>query len=289
MDFDFGSVQKWWDGTWDIGKGISDVIVDELLKGDTFRLVERRRLDMILAEKNLTNTSRENVNQAAEIGKIVGANAMITGSVTQFGTENKTSAFGGLFGRLATAGVGGIGRQKGKAKVTVTARIVDAVTGEIIASASGEGVSNRSGLLLGGIGAGKGTVAAAGLSISSSDFRETILGEATYAAITTLVKNLVAMNDKIPAGRLEIRGKIAFIDAARIVINVGIPHGVQVGDILQVSNVKNTIKDPDTGKVLREETEELGQIRIEEVDANSSAGSIIAGSGFQIGNLVTKK
>ena len=30
LDFDFGTVQQWWSGNWDIGKGISDMIVDEL-------------------------------------------------------------------------------------------------------------------------------------------------------------------------------------------------------------------------------------------------------------------
>jgi len=27
MDFEFGTVQRWWDGNWDIGKGISDLLV----------------------------------------------------------------------------------------------------------------------------------------------------------------------------------------------------------------------------------------------------------------------
>ena len=31
LDFDFGSVQQWWSGNWDIGKGISDMLVDELV------------------------------------------------------------------------------------------------------------------------------------------------------------------------------------------------------------------------------------------------------------------
>ena len=28
MNFDFGTVQQWWSANWDIGKGISDLIVN---------------------------------------------------------------------------------------------------------------------------------------------------------------------------------------------------------------------------------------------------------------------
>src|SRR4051812_16381984 len=54
-DFDFSTVQKWWEGNWDIGRGISDALVDELLKSDTYRVLERRRLEMVIQEQRLTN------------------------------------------------------------------------------------------------------------------------------------------------------------------------------------------------------------------------------------------
>jgi hypothetical protein len=31
LDFDYATVQRWWEGNWDIGKGISDLIVDGLV------------------------------------------------------------------------------------------------------------------------------------------------------------------------------------------------------------------------------------------------------------------
>lgn len=43
LDFDFGSVQQRWSGNQDIGKGISDLIVDEVVNDGSFRVIERKR------------------------------------------------------------------------------------------------------------------------------------------------------------------------------------------------------------------------------------------------------
>ena len=32
LDLEFGAVQKWWEGNWDIGKGVADLIVDGLVE-----------------------------------------------------------------------------------------------------------------------------------------------------------------------------------------------------------------------------------------------------------------
>src|SRR5450759_181847 len=58
LDFEFGTVQKWWSGNQDIGKGIADLIVDELVNDGSFRMIERKRLDAILAEQNFSNSER---------------------------------------------------------------------------------------------------------------------------------------------------------------------------------------------------------------------------------------
>ena len=52
MDFDFGTVQRWWSGNWDIGKGIADLVVTNLVKDGTYSVIERKKLDTILQEQN---------------------------------------------------------------------------------------------------------------------------------------------------------------------------------------------------------------------------------------------
>jgi curli biogenesis system outer membrane secretion channel CsgG len=198
LDFDFGSIQHWWSGNWDIGKGISDLIVDGLLEDGSYRLIERKRLDMILAEQDFSNSNRAepNAKTVASLGKAAGVKYLIVGSITKFGTEQKDTRVGGGGWGGGNFGLGAVGTKKGKATVAVTARMIDTTTGEIMASAKGEGVSKRSGFMLGG-GGGGGAGALGGIEMGSSDYRDTVLGEATEAAVKMVVEKLVAAKTRL--------------------------------------------------------------------------------------------
>lgn len=194
LDLDFGSVQQWWSGNWDIGKGVADLMVDELVNDGSFRVIERKRLDAILAEQNFSNSDRADPSAAsvAKIGKALGVKYLIVGSITKFGTENrKMGVGGGGFGGRAFGGAK-VGTSKGKATVALAVRMIDTSTGEIMVAARGQAESSRSGLLLGGGGGKWGGAGAGEISMGSSDFRETILGEATEKAVTQVIENLVA-------------------------------------------------------------------------------------------------
>jgi curli biogenesis system outer membrane secretion channel CsgG len=194
LDLEFGTVQKWWDDNYDIGKGIADLIVDAMLEDGSFRVFERKKLASVLGEQDLANSNRADpdAKMVAKLGKVAGVKYLVTGSITKFGTEDsKKGIGGGAFGRLGGA-VGGVGMSKGKATVAITVRIIDTSTSEIMLSAKGEGVSKRSGLMLGGGGAGGGGGGFGGFSMGSSNFRETVIGEATELAVKQLVTNMVA-------------------------------------------------------------------------------------------------
>ena len=283
LDFEFASIQRWWEGNWDIGSGIADMIVDELVNDGTYSVIERTRLDAILAEQDFSNSDRADPLSAAAIGRILGVDAIVIGSVTQFGVERDGRSVGGL-GRLTRGLVDRVGQSRGKAAVQLTARMVNTDTAEILVSGEGEGRSDRSGLLL--AAGGRGPLGWASLSMTSSDFRETILGEATESAIGQLTGQLVRDADRISARVVPVSGLVADVDGATLVLNVGSAAGVKVGDTLRILRVTRTITDPATGAVLREITQELGQVRIDDVDAGSSLGTVINGSGIQVGDQV---
>jgi curli production assembly/transport component CsgG len=91
--------------------------------------------------------------RAAKIGKILGLDAIIVGSITQFGNETKNRKICGAGGGLGGLGIGGFGQKKSKAIVAIDARMVDVDTGEFLAVADGKGESKReSTSLLGGGG-----------------------------------------------------------------------------------------------------------------------------------------
>jgi curli biogenesis system outer membrane secretion channel CsgG len=199
LDLDYGTIQRWWESNWDVGKGVADLIVDELVNDGSFRVIERKRLDALLAEQNFSNSDRADPDAkiVSQMGKMLGVKYLMVGSLTKFGTENKNVGIGG--GGFGIGGFGGakIGTSKGKANVAITMRIIDTTTGEILASAKGEGVSSRSGLLLGGGGGGWGGGGGGEINMGSSDFRETILGEATEKAVKDVVAKLVAAKSRL--------------------------------------------------------------------------------------------
>ena len=283
LDFEFASIQRWWEGNWDIGSGIADMVVDELVNEGTYSVIERTRLDAILAEQDFSNSDRADPLSAAAIGRILGVDAIVIGSVTQFGVERDGRSVGGL-GRLTRGLVNRVGQSRGKAAVQLTARMVNTDTAEILVAGEGEGRSDRSGLLL--AAGGRGPLGWASLSMTSSDFRETILGEATESAIGQLTGQLVRSADRITARVVPVSGLVADVAGASLVLNVGSAAGVKVGDTLRILRVTRTVTDPATGAVLREITQELGQVRIDDVDAGSSLGTVITGSGIQVGDRV---
>ena len=193
MDFDYGTVGYHWWGEYDIGKGMADQVVDALLEDGSFRVIERKKLDTVLAEQDFSNSNRADPSAAklAKLGKVLGVRYIIAGSITKFGGEEKNYGGGGLIkGKL-----GGLGLKKAKTEVNLTARMIDATTGEVLVSAKGEGVSTKGGGLKAGAGAfGFG---GAGFSMSSSDYKASAIGEAQEAATKDLVAKFIAKKDRL--------------------------------------------------------------------------------------------
>ena len=192
MDFDYGTVGYHWWGEYDIGKGMADQVVDALVNDGTFRVIERKKLDTVLAEQDFSKSDRADpsAGKLSKMGKVLGIRYIIAGSITKFGGEEKSYGGGGLMkGKL-----GGLGLKKAKTEVTLTARLIDTTTGEILASAKGEGLSKKGGgLSVGGLGGGGG----AGFSMSSSDYKASAIGEAQEMACNELVKAIIAKKDRL--------------------------------------------------------------------------------------------
>jgi curli biogenesis system outer membrane secretion channel CsgG len=134
------------------------------------------------------------------MGKVLGVKYMLYGTITKFGTEDShkgvnAGAFGG-----SKFGVGTIGTKSGKAVVAFTLKATDTTTAEILVIAKGEGTSKRSGLLVGGAGGGGGKGGGGGLNMGSSNYRDTIIGEATDLAVKDTVAKFLAKKDRIIGG-----------------------------------------------------------------------------------------
>jgi curli biogenesis system outer membrane secretion channel CsgG len=290
MDFDYatvhGGVSSIFGQDVDIGKGISDLMVTNLVKDGSYSVIERKALDKIMAEQNFSNSDRANPTSAAKLGKLLGVDAIIVGSITTFGNETKNIGLGGAGSAIGGFGLGGFGHKKSKAIVALTARLIDVDTGEIMAVAEGHGESKReSTSLLGGGGhwAGSG---AGNVDFGSSDFQNTIIGEAVKAAVDQTSTEVIADKEKLVARTVTVEGLIAAVDGGQIILNVGGKAGVKVGDQLTVERVSKEIKDPSTGKVIRRMASPVGVVKITDVDDISAVAVPVSGAGFKTGDSV---
>ncbi len=196
LDFDYATVHQWvydiFGSDQDIGKGIADMLVTNLVRNGTYSVIERKQLDQVLREQNFQQSGRADPSSAVELAKILGVDAIIIGSITQFGRDDKKLGVGGAGVHVGGIGIGGFGKKSAKAVVQIDARIVSTTTAEILGVATGHGESKRSGVsLVGGVAIG-GTGAAGALDMGSSNFANTIIGEATRSAVDSLTGQLVA-------------------------------------------------------------------------------------------------
>jgi curli biogenesis system outer membrane secretion channel CsgG len=178
-----------------IGVGVADLLVERLVQVPGIRVIERRRLEALLSEDRFlvedSAGARDSTRSRAPDG-LLRARYVITGSVTRFGTEERRG-IGGVGGAF---GLGVLGLKRPKTEVALTARVIDAVTGEIVASMTGTGTSKKGGgIVIGGIGGGGG--GGGGVAVTSSEFRASALGEATERAITALVEQLVSQRGRL--------------------------------------------------------------------------------------------
>ena len=290
LDFQYGtvmsSVQAIFGTTQDVGRGISDLLVDRFLKDGTYRVIERRDINKVLQEQNFSNSDRADASTAAKIGRVLGVDAIIIGDITQFGRDDHTTGAGGALSKWDKYGIGNVGVHKAKAVVAVTARLIDVNTAEILASESGKGESQRSGTNLLGGGGGWGGGGGGNVDMSSSNFSQTIIGEAVSSAVTELATKLGQDAGKMPTQTVQINGLVADATGNTIVINVGSKGGVRVGDHLVVSRVARVIKDPATGKPLRSVEEPVGQLQVTSVDEASAVGTFTGTGQPKVGDAV---
>ena len=290
FDFDFATVQSASAAAFgqniDVGKGISDLLVKYLVQDGTYSIIERKALDKVLAEQNFSNSDRANPASAAKLGKLLGVDAIVVGSVTQFGNETKNTGVGGGGGGWGGFGVGGFHHKDSKAIVNVDARIVNIDTAEILGVASGHGESSRSSTsLLGGGGHWSGWGGGA-VDFGSSDFQQTILGEAVKNSVEQLSKGLIDDNSKVEVRTVVVNGLVAAVDGGQVILNVGAKAGVKVGDQLSVERVTREIKDPATGQVIRRMSAPVGVVRVTDVDEISAVAAPVSGAGFKVGDAV---
>ena len=290
LNFDYGTVKTVVAAIFgtdqDVGKGITDLLVQKLVQDGRYSVIERSALDKVLTEQNFSNSDRADATSAAKIGKVLGVDAIILGSITKFGRDDKSvgGAGGGRSGW--TRVIAGANKKDSKAEVAITARLVNTTTGEILAAVTGNGQSTRSGFSLGGGGGNYGGGGGGAVDMTSSNFAETILGEAVTKAVADTATQLDGAAANLPIVKAVYSGLVADVSGNSLIINVGSKSGVRVGDKVEISRAVRTVKDPATGKVLKTITNKLGEATVTEVDADSATANYSGAAPPKVGDVV---
>ena len=273
LDFDFANTGLTYGifGYATPAQGVSYLLTNRLVENGQYTLVERSRVEEILREQDLGQSGRIDPSTAAEIGRVLGVDAVVIGSVTRFNFEQNG-------GSVSVLGFGGGGDSTG-AVVELTARLVNTTTGEIIATAEGSGSADRGG---GRVSTPFGSVGGG----SRSD--DEIFSDAAEEAVNELAAQLVAAAPTITASAAStlpiVEAIVADVAGGTVIINRGSSDGFRPGMVLSIERVTREVTDPTTGEVLRTLTAPVGQIELTDVDARSGVGRIVSGTGFQIGD-----
>ncbi len=250
-------------GNWDIGGGMSAMLVTALKESGQFIVLERANISQVLSEQQMKGQKLVHQGSGPALGKIIGVNLMIYGSVTEFGAEDKGGGFsigvsGGMIG-------GGLSRQSASGNVTMDIRIVDTTTTEVLEVYKVEEEIDSSGWNL--------SLGYRGVSFGTNRFMKTPLGQAARRAINRAVQMIAAKADETPW-----TGLVVEFDGKEVYINAGSGAGLKVGDKFVVKRIVKRLTDPQTGKLLSVRKKELGFVQLMTVEAKLSSGAFMPAS-----------
>jgi curli biogenesis system outer membrane secretion channel CsgG len=292
-EFDYSTVktqvQAVFNTQQDIGKGIRAMLTKRIADANNLVVVERAKIQNIMKEQDFNASNRVKQGSGARVGQISGADAQLSGDIVVFGRDDKKRSVkgGGLFGSV----IGGIAASKNedKAVVVIDYRLIDAETSEVIATGEARGESVRKGNALGAIGGalGKG-VAGVQVDMTSSNFAETIIGEATQDCVNKLADILKEQSANMKKTVRAVETSVADVSGNTLVIAAGGNDGVNVGEIFEIHQVVREVKDPTTKEVLDRITNKVGEMTITSVRDKIATGTYV-GTPAKVGYLARKK
>jgi curli biogenesis system outer membrane secretion channel CsgG len=263
----------------DIGKAAADLLITQLVQNGSVLVIERDAINKLIAEQNLTNSDRTDARTAAKLGRILGVDAIVLGTVTKYDLDSKTSQTGGRPGFMGFGASSPKIKQNLSAHVEINARVVSPDTAQVLSATQGQGAVDRTEKLdysqMAALMSGKG------------EFHDSMLNEAMDKAVSQLADQLERALPEIPVHAVVINGLVADAsDSGRLILNVGSSSGVKQGDHLQVWRPGKEIHDPATGRVLTRDDTLLGEAVVVSVEEGFSIASYKGTQAVKVGDVV---
>ena len=197
-----------------------------------------------------------NPTQAAEIGRLLGAQVILTGSITKFSIDTK----GGGFGRFRA--------EYSEAESNLDIRLVSTDTAEILFADEGEG-----------------KVRLGGIRVKGFNFRQSFDAGLAQEALRPAVENVVEKITDQAGAFSSIQAPVApaqvvGTNADAFYIDKGENYGIVVGQRYEVRRVVDEIRDAN-GTLLDTITDVVGVIEVTRVLGQSSIATVVEGEAAE--------
>lgn len=249
----------------ELSQAATDLMINALIKTERFRVFERIKLDAILQEQDFQAYSgRVDPSTAVKIGKMLGVDLIVTGSVTSI-----------VYQKSSGIKLGPVNLKKSSAFVTMTVRAINVTTGEIIFSEVKKGTTSKSGVSI-------RIPVAGGFGLSSESVTD-IFSAIEDVCQQTAAEFTVKMDNRaIVISPLTLEGYVVKVESTssgeitKVYINLGENSGIKVGNEIKIFQEGEVILDPKTQEVLDRELILVAQARITQVRENISIALVTA-------------
>jgi len=233
----------------------SDMLATRLINTNQFLVFERQDIGAVKTEAEITGKSAQ----------LVGVDALIVGSVTQFGRQTD-----GQVGFLSST-------KRQTASATVEIRLIDAHTGLAFFSTTGSGNASVEAGEIAGFG-------------SRAAYDSTLTDRAIGAAISDLTTNVIQKLQERPwmTDILDVSG-------SQVQISGGPNQGLKVGDEFVVENKGKTVVSGQTGLPITLPGTQVARIKVSSFfgtgEAEGATAQVISGTiaGAQRASLIVKE
>jgi curli biogenesis system outer membrane secretion channel CsgG len=256
----------------EFARSLTEALTTALVATNRFVVLERLAITQVQQEQDLGASGRVNRETAPDVGKLMGAQVMITGDITSFTFQR--SAVGGKLTNIVRGLDAGVARIT--AQVTIDLRLIDVVSGEVIASIQGAGSAAQQGVTA--------ALTRDERSYDGSVEASTPLGKASREAITQAVAGIVTNQPKMrwSARVIDFRDGVVYV-------NAGSNFGMQRGTVLDVFDPQPSLLDPETGRNLGAPDRLVGSVTVEQVEAQYSTARVVKGAEFKRDQVVRLK
>lgn len=231
----------------DLGGQVADAIITELVKLNRYDVVERIQLEKVISEKKLQIGDLKDVSAASEAARILGADLLVTGSITEAASSTTGQGYLVLKKKVLTS------------RVVLDSRLVDVRTTKAIWGTTTTGSESLKSKKI--VGFGK----------SALGGTELLLGKATRSAADQFVRQLIPVLDgfTVTTDISDLKTS-ATARGGKIYLGAGAYDGVRVGDQFELYSLGEPFQVGN--KTIREEVL-IGAMSVTEVSQEYATGA----------------